>query len=160
MNAALGGVSAGGFGNPLFDVTQSGGGPNELVANQSDGNAGGVTLSKFSSNTIGREQGPHDGDGSGVAPITPERSTRPRPFSSREVDPVWLMAREEPIGPIAAMPATITVTSTEITSAPRFSISNVRKPLAGPISKRVDRQNRRCSGTHPLCHANPNPDPR
>jgi hypothetical protein len=57
MNAALGGVSAGGFGNPLFDVTQRGGGPNELVANQSDSNAGGVTLSKFSSNTIAREQG-------------------------------------------------------------------------------------------------------
>jgi len=47
MNAASGSVSAGGFGIPLFDVTQSGGIPNALVANQSGGNAGGLTLSKF-----------------------------------------------------------------------------------------------------------------
>src|SRR5206468_2066363 len=99
MNAALGGVSAGGFGIPLFDVTQSGGIPNALVANQSGGNAGGVTLSKFSSNTTGRRQGPHEGAGSGVAPMVPERSTPPQAFSSGEADPAWLMAREEPIGP-------------------------------------------------------------
>ena len=104
MNAALGGVSAGGFGNPLFDVTQSGGGPNELVANQSDGNAGGVTLSKFSSNTIGREHGPHDGDGSGVAPVS-DISSRLEESSSLEADPTWVMAREEPICANAAMPA-------------------------------------------------------
>ena len=35
MNAALGGVSAGGIGSPELDVTQSGGGPKALVANQS-----------------------------------------------------------------------------------------------------------------------------
>ena len=48
MNAALGGVSEGGTGTPLFEVTHSGGGPSALVANQSVGNAGGVTPSKFS----------------------------------------------------------------------------------------------------------------
>jgi hypothetical protein len=107
MNAALGGVSAGGFGIPLFDVTQSGGIPNALVANQSGGNAGGVTLSKFSSSTTGTRQGPHEGDGSGVAPTTPERSTPPRAFSSGEADPAWLMAREELVDPNTAMPAAI-----------------------------------------------------
>jgi hypothetical protein len=107
MNEALGGVSAGGFGIPPFDVTQSGGGPNALVANQSGGNAGGVTLSKFSSSTTGRRQGPHEGDGSGVAPAAPERSTPPQPFSSGEADPAWLMAREEPVDPNTAMPAAI-----------------------------------------------------
>ena len=50
MNAALGGVSAGGIGTPEFDVTQSGGGPCAFVATQSGGNAGGVTPSKFSLN--------------------------------------------------------------------------------------------------------------
>ena len=53
MNAALGDVSAGGLGRPLFDVTQSGGGPSAFVANHPGGNADGVTLSKFSLNTIG-----------------------------------------------------------------------------------------------------------
>ena len=107
MNAALGAVSAGGFGTPLLDVTQSGGGPNAFVANQSAGNAGGVTLSKFSSNTIGREQGLHEGAGNGVAPMAPERATTPGPFSSEEADPAWLIAGEEPIDPNAAMPAAI-----------------------------------------------------
>jgi hypothetical protein len=46
-NAALGSVSAGGIGNPELDVTQSGGGPKTLVASQSVGNMGGVTLSKL-----------------------------------------------------------------------------------------------------------------
>ena len=54
MNAALGGVSAEGMGTPELDVTQSGGGPWAFVATQSGGNAGGVTLSKFSSTTTGR----------------------------------------------------------------------------------------------------------
>ena len=57
MNAAFGAVSAGGAGRPLFDVTQSGGIPNALVANQSGGSASGITLSKFSSNTTGRDRG-------------------------------------------------------------------------------------------------------
>ena len=35
MNAAFGGVSAGGLGSPELDVTQSGGGPKAFVANQS-----------------------------------------------------------------------------------------------------------------------------
>jgi hypothetical protein len=48
MNAALGGVSAGGLGTPAFEVTHRGGGPSAFVANQSAGNAGGVTPSKFS----------------------------------------------------------------------------------------------------------------
>ena len=107
MNAASGSMSGGGFGIPLFDVTQSGGIPNALVANQSGGNAGGLTLSKFWSNTTGMRQGPHEGDGSGVAPRTPERSTPPRPFSLGEPDPAWLMVREEPISPNAAMRAPI-----------------------------------------------------
>jgi hypothetical protein len=51
MKAALGSVSAGGTGSPEFDVTQSGGGPWAFVASQSGGNAGGVTLSKFSLTT-------------------------------------------------------------------------------------------------------------
>ena len=56
MKAALGGVSAGGFGSPELDVTQSGGGPNALVANQFAGNAGGATLSKNSATTSPSEQ--------------------------------------------------------------------------------------------------------
>ena len=59
MNAALGGVSEGGTGTPLFEVTHSGGGPSALVANQSVGNAGGVTPSKFSLNVTRPEHGGH-----------------------------------------------------------------------------------------------------
>src|SRR6266446_7390159 len=99
MNVAFGAVSAGGAGRPLLDVTQSGGGPKALVANQSGGNSGGVTLSKFSCKDTGKEQGPHERAASGVAPMPPERSTPPQPFSPGETDPIWLMAREEPIGP-------------------------------------------------------------
>ena len=57
MNAALGGVSAGGLGTPLSEVTQRGGGPSAFVANQSAGNAGGTTLSKFSRNVVRRIHG-------------------------------------------------------------------------------------------------------
>ena len=96
MNAASGSMSGGGFGIPLFDVTQSGGIPN-----------GGLTLSKFWSNTTGMRQGPHEGDDSCVAPRTPERSTPQRPFSLGEPDPAWLMVREERISPNAAMLAAI-----------------------------------------------------
>ena len=56
MNAALGNVSAGGTGTPEFDVTQKGGCPCAFVANQPGGNAGGVTLSKFSLHITGSEQ--------------------------------------------------------------------------------------------------------
>jgi hypothetical protein len=45
----LGDVSAGGLGTPLFEVTHSGGRPSVFVASHPVGNAGGVTLSKFSS---------------------------------------------------------------------------------------------------------------
>src|SRR3954452_7092854 len=57
MNAAVGGVSAAGIGTPELDVTHSGGGPCAFVACQSGGNAGGVTVSKFSLYTTGRRQG-------------------------------------------------------------------------------------------------------
>jgi hypothetical protein len=69
MNAAFGGVSAGGFGAPEFDVTQSGGGPCAFVASQSGGNAGGVTLSKFSFTTTGSKQGgEHEGAAMALRP--------------------------------------------------------------------------------------------
>ena len=82
MNAALGGVSAEGMGTPELDVTQSGGGPWAFVATQSGGNAGGVTLSKFSFTTTGRKQGgEHEGLGDGVGPTAAEISTRPHPVT-------------------------------------------------------------------------------
>jgi len=69
MNAALGNVSAGGIGPPELDVTQKGGGPCAFVAIQPGGNAGGVTLSKFSLHITGNEQGgEHEGVGCSVAP--------------------------------------------------------------------------------------------
>jgi hypothetical protein len=68
-NAAFGGVSAGGVGSPELDVTQNGGGPKALVANQSGGNMGGTTLSKYSVRLTSREQRPwHNGVGLGVGP--------------------------------------------------------------------------------------------
>lgn len=112
MNAAFGAVSAGGAGKPLLDVTQSGGGPKKLVANQSGGNAGGITLSKFSCNTTGNEQGPHEGLGSGAA----------RMASKGEADPAWLTAREEPISPNAAIPAA-TNKATQSTLRNRLSVN-------------------------------------
>ena len=83
MNAALGGVSAEGMGTPELDVTQSGGGPWAFVATQSGGNAGGVTLSKFSFTTTGWKQGKgeHEGLGDGVGPTAAEISTRPHPVT-------------------------------------------------------------------------------
>lgn len=59
MNAALGGVSAGGLGAPLFEVTHSGDGPNAFVASHPAGKAGGVTLSKFSFIVARPPHGPH-----------------------------------------------------------------------------------------------------
>ena len=55
MNAALGGVSAGGLGVPVFNVTHSGGGPSAFVGNHPAGNMRGVTLSKFWLNVRGRK---------------------------------------------------------------------------------------------------------
>jgi hypothetical protein len=71
MNTALGNVSAGGIGTPELDVTQTGGGPCAFVASQPGGNAGGVTLSKFSLHVTGNIQGgEHEGAGCNVvAPI-------------------------------------------------------------------------------------------
>ena len=70
MNAALGNVSAGGVGTPEFDVIQKGDGPCAFVANQPGGNAGGVTLSKFSLHITGSEQGgEHEGVGCAVPAI-------------------------------------------------------------------------------------------
>lgn len=57
MNAALGGVSAGGLGTPVSDVTQRGGGPNAFVASHPSGRAGGIALSKFSLHMLGPEHG-------------------------------------------------------------------------------------------------------
>jgi hypothetical protein len=71
MNAALGGVSAGGPGTPKSDVTHSGGGPCALVAVQFSGKVGGVTPSKSSLSEAGSWQGAvHEGAGcgSGVVP--------------------------------------------------------------------------------------------
>jgi hypothetical protein len=59
MNPALGCVSAGGLGSPLFDVTHNGGGPNAFVAAHPAGNVGGVTLSKFSFTVARPLHGPH-----------------------------------------------------------------------------------------------------
>jgi hypothetical protein len=70
MNAALGCVSEGGIGTPEFDVTHWGGGPWAFVASQSGGNAGGVTLSKFSLTVTGSIQGgEHEGVGCAVPAI-------------------------------------------------------------------------------------------
>jgi len=70
MNAALGGESAGGIGTPELDVTHIGGGPSAFVASQSVGNVGGITLSKFSLNPTGSQQGgEQEGVGGGVALI-------------------------------------------------------------------------------------------
>lgn len=100
MNAALGGESAGGFGTPESDVTQMGGGPSAFVASQSGGSAGGVTLSKFSVNTTGREQGgEHEGAGTGRVSTAAEsliRSQLSRPVEG-DLAARWAMAREEPI---------------------------------------------------------------
>jgi hypothetical protein len=59
MNAAFGGVSVGGAGRPLFEVTHNGGGPNAFVASHPAGNAGGVTRSKFSLDVARLEHGAH-----------------------------------------------------------------------------------------------------
>src|SRR4029077_19450130 len=84
MNAALGSVSAGGIGTPEFDVTHIGGGPSAFGASQPGGNAGGVTLSKFSLNDTGSEQGgEHDGAGAGGSATAGEESN---PFQ------LWVVA--------------------------------------------------------------------
>ena len=76
MNAALGGVSTGGIGTPELDVTQSGGGPCALVAIQSGGRAGGVTLSNVSFVISSVQQGKHC---SGLGVTAARISTRPQP---------------------------------------------------------------------------------
>jgi hypothetical protein len=92
MKAAFGSVSAGGTGIPEFDVTQNGGGPSAFVASQSGGNAGGITLSKFSLNITGKKHGgEHEGVGTGVPPTT-------------EISARSALVCEEPIITKAAMP--------------------------------------------------------
>jgi len=70
MKAALGSVSAGGIGTPESDVTQNGGGPCAFVAIQPNGNAGGVTPSKFSLWVVCCQQGLHGG-GVGLLTVKP-----------------------------------------------------------------------------------------
>ena len=107
MNAAFGAVSAGGMGKPLLDVAQSGGGPRALVANHPAGNAGGLTVSKFSTSATGCEQGLwHEGVDLGAVPaskLSIERGTS----SSPEEDWARVIASEEPINSNAAMPAAV-----------------------------------------------------
>ena len=82
MKAEFGGVSADGIGSPESDVTQSGGGPNAFVASHSIGNAGGVTLSKFSVEVINPPHGPHRPCG-GRMPATVRPIAMPRIMSNR-----------------------------------------------------------------------------
>src|SRR5438094_4577810 len=96
MNAALGGVSAGGIGTPASDVTQSGGGPCAFVAIQPEGSAGGETLSKSSIIVSRNQQGKH-GSGLGVSTrLTLTFSGKTNP------SPCWPIAREELIAPNTA----------------------------------------------------------
>src|SRR4029077_13243922 len=98
MNAALGGESAGGLGTPELDVTHIGGGPSAFVASQPGGNAGGVTLSKFSLNPTGSEHGgEHEGAGAAGTSTAAKGEADP---SVRPATP-----REEPITPAIATPA-------------------------------------------------------
>src|SRR4029077_6765293 len=103
MKAALGDESAGGFGTPESDVTHIGGGPSAFVASQPGGNAGGVTLSKFSLNDTGSEHGgEHDGAGAGGSATRAKVSSRPQ-----LADPPArsAIAREELIAPATTTPA-------------------------------------------------------
>jgi len=79
MNAAFGGVSAGGIGTPEFDVTHNGGGPCAFIATQSGGNAGGVTPSKYSKTSAGWQKG--GGHGGGLGATAARISTRPQPLT-------------------------------------------------------------------------------
>ncbi len=103
MNAALGGESAGGIGTPELEVTHIGGGPSAFVANQPGGNTGGVTLSKFSLNPTGSEQGgEHEGVGAAGGPTAAKVSTPPQ---LADPPPRSAVARDEPIAPAIATPA-------------------------------------------------------
>jgi hypothetical protein len=102
----LGNVSAGGIGSPELDVTQSGGGPKTLVANQSEGNVGGTTSSKSSPRPASWEQRPRHGVGLGVAQAA-GLSNEPDALSSPEADPSRAIACEETMSPEAIMPAAI-----------------------------------------------------
>jgi hypothetical protein len=79
MNAALGGVSAGGIGTPEFEVTHNGGGPCAFIATQSGGNAGGVTPSKYSETTAGSQKA--GGHGGGLGATAARASIRPHPVT-------------------------------------------------------------------------------
>jgi hypothetical protein len=70
-----------------MNVNLSGGGPDAFVATQSGGNAGGVTLSKFSLHVTGTQHGGEQvGPASDGATTATEISNWPRPSSSGEVD--------------------------------------------------------------------------
>src|SRR4029077_15260206 len=112
MNAALGSVSAGGIGTPEFDVTHIGGGPSAFVASQPAGNAGGVTLSKFSLNDTGSEQGgEHEGAGAGGSARAAEVSPRPQ---LPDPPPRSAMATDELIASNTAMPAAMNMSRQRI----------------------------------------------
>ena len=77
-HAAFGSESAGGDGSPVFEVCQKiPSGSIAFVAVHPTGNAGGVTVSKFSSKTVIRcEPGGHGG---GLGAAAARISTRPHP---------------------------------------------------------------------------------
>lgn len=102
MNAALGGVSAGGVGTPLFDVTQRGGSPSAFVASHPTGNIGGVTLSKFSLNARGTEHLP--GQVSVLSICAVVRSAAPPPTITRTKQTRW---RNRVGGNVRAKPSVI-----------------------------------------------------
>jgi hypothetical protein len=90
-------------------VTHSGGGPRAFVASQSGGNGGGIALSKFSLNTIGKEQGgEQEGAGIGVALTAVEMSTWSKPLFTGKVDSPLrcAIARDELITPVRATTVT------------------------------------------------------
>jgi hypothetical protein len=103
----LGNVSADGIGSPELDVTQGGGGPKALVANQSEGNVGGTTSSKSSPTPTSWEQRPGHGVGLGVAQAAGLLNQRDG-LSSPEADPPPAIACEETMSSDAIMPAATT----------------------------------------------------
>jgi hypothetical protein len=120
-SAALGNVSAYGFGSPESDVTQSGGGPKALVASQSKGSVGGITSSKSSPRPAFWEQRPRHGVGLGIGQAG-KLSTQPAASSSPETGPCPAIACEKKIGPDATMPAAINKT-TQNSFCDRLSIN-------------------------------------
>ena len=94
MNAAFGGVSAGGIGTPESDVTHNGGGPCAFIATQSGGKVGGVTPSKYSKTSAGWQKG--GGHGGGLRALTAKILFSPAR---------WPIATDELIAPNTASTA-------------------------------------------------------